>query len=649
MIRYNKRRFFLATVAMTTLFSFPLMLPKDVFIMEANFLAADTTGLLVNTEGCKIPDIDPFDKSISHLIYQGKPIKCDAKPPITFVDNTWLRFNMTILKKHYGQGLGRCEYQTVTRGGDGKNDDLFLYEDEPITFTDDIPVLSEFIRIACFGENGDMIYTNFHAFIQDKSIMEDRANLQFDAFLKRDVPKETFNVLMVGLDSMSRLNFIRQMPKTRDFLLNTLDAVEMSGYNKVADNTFVNLVPMFTGKFVEGLPWNEMLSDEPFDRYNFMWKEFSRRGYRTLMAEDAPKIAIFNFNKAGFHAQPTDYYMRPLSLAMENHRSIWQNEHNCVGPKLETEIVLDWVQEFVNRFKNKPHFAFSFITRLTHDDVNKAGAADEPHFQFLNTLHERSLLNNTIIIYFSDHGIRFGSLREGYIGKIEERLPAMFLAFPKWVQQKYPSILKNIRTNGNRLTTPFDIYETLKDISNFHPDEILSRKTSLKRGISLFEEVPPSRSCDSASILTHWCTCHSQKDIDTNSPNVVKAAEFLVKHMNTELDMHNLGGMCEILSLHKVENAQEIVANDKVLHFKRSLGDVLGRTVTFGNRTNTFIDYQMAVRTAPGGGLFETTVRYSEMDKGLTIVGDISRINRYGDQSSCINNFHMKKYCYCRE
>ncbi|XP_064637064.1 uncharacterized protein LOC135493574 isoform X2 [Lineus longissimus] len=647
--RYSRRRFFLATVAMTALFSFPLMLPKDAFVMEMSFLDASSTGLLVNTEGCKIPDIDPFDKSISHLIYKGNSIKCDAKPAITYVDKTWLRFNMTILKEHYGQGLDRCEYQTVTRGGDGKSDDLFLYE-EPIIFTDDIRVLSEFIRIACFGENGDMIYTNFHAFIQDKSLMDDRANLQFDAFINREKPKETMNVLMVGLDSMSRLNFIRQMPKTREFLLNTLGAVEMAGYNKVADNTFVNLVPMFAGKFVEGLPWTEMMSDDPFDKYNFMWKEFSRRGYRTLMAEDAPKIAIFNFNKAGFHKQPTDYYMRPLSLAMENHRSIWRNDHNCVGPKLETEIVLDWVNGFVDRFKNKPHFAFSFITRLTHDDVNKAGAADEPHFQFLTTLHEKALLNNTIVIYFSDHGVRFGSLREGYIGKIEERLPAMFLAFPKWFRKKYPALLKNIRTNGNRLTTPFDIYETLGDIRNFQPDEILSRKTSgLKRGISLFEEVLPSRSCDTASILTHWCTCHSEKDIDTNYPNVVKAADFLLRHMNSELDIHNLGGMCEILSVHKVENAQEIVANDKVLHFKRSLGDVLGRTVTFGNRTSTFVDYQLAVRTVPGDGLFETTVRFSEIDQTFAIVGDISRINRYGDQSSCINNFNMKKYCYCRQ
>lgn len=55
------------------------------------------------------------------------------------------------------------------------------------------------------------------------------------------------NVLMVGIDSISRLNFRRQFPKTYAILKNKLHAFEMYGYNKVRDNTFVNLVPMFLG------------------------------------------------------------------------------------------------------------------------------------------------------------------------------------------------------------------------------------------------------------------------------------------------------------------------------------------------------------------------------------------------------------------
>ena len=40
---------------------------------------------------------------------------------------------------------------------------------------------------------------------------------------------------MVGVDSVSRLNFMRQMPTTRKFLLDELNAIEMLGYNKVIE------------------------------------------------------------------------------------------------------------------------------------------------------------------------------------------------------------------------------------------------------------------------------------------------------------------------------------------------------------------------------------------------------------------------------
>jgi len=53
---------------------------------------------------------------------------------------------------------------------------------------------------------------------------------------------------MIGIDSVSRLNFKRQFPQTYAILKNRLHAYEMAGYNKVRDNTFINLVPMFLGE-----------------------------------------------------------------------------------------------------------------------------------------------------------------------------------------------------------------------------------------------------------------------------------------------------------------------------------------------------------------------------------------------------------------
>lgn len=49
---------------------------------------------------------------------------------------------------------------------------------------------------------------------------------------ERSKSGKPLSVLMVGIDSISRLNFIRSMPKTAQYVYDN-DWFEMSGYNKV--------------------------------------------------------------------------------------------------------------------------------------------------------------------------------------------------------------------------------------------------------------------------------------------------------------------------------------------------------------------------------------------------------------------------------
>lgn len=58
------------------------------------------------------------------------------------------------------------------------------------------------------------------------------------------------SILVVGIDSTSRINFRRNMFKTQK-VLQSLGAVEMFGYTKVGENTFPNFCPMFLGYSAE--------------------------------------------------------------------------------------------------------------------------------------------------------------------------------------------------------------------------------------------------------------------------------------------------------------------------------------------------------------------------------------------------------------
>jgi hypothetical protein len=80
---------------------------------------------------------------------------------------------------------------------------------------------------------------------------------------------------------------------------------------------------------------------------------------------------------------------------------------------------------------------------------------------------------------------------------------------PKSFQDKYPNQMRNLRLNSRKLTTPFDIHETLKHFLDFNTQSSGQQKSDHKipRGISLFKYINPSRSCEDAQVEAHWCSC----------------------------------------------------------------------------------------------------------------------------------------------
>ena len=108
--------------------------------------------------------------------------------------------------------------------------------------------------------------------------------------------------------------------------------------------------------------------------------------------------------------------------------------------------------------RKQKYFALHFMARLTHDKFNNAGLVDPLVKDLLEKLFDDNLMSDTILAFFSDHGLRFGPIRETLSGKYEERLPFMHIYVPeKWRN-------KNLTINQNRLTSPFDIHATLKHI-----------------------------------------------------------------------------------------------------------------------------------------------------------------------------------------
>ena len=75
--------------------------------------------------------------------------------------------------------------------------------------------------------------------------------------------------------------------------------------------------------------------------------------------------------------------------------------------------------------------------------------------------------------------------------------------FPEWFKKEFSDQYKNFQKNVHRLTTPFDIHATLKDILYLQQQKPL-HKPLHSRAISLFDKIPENRSCAMAYIEPHW-------------------------------------------------------------------------------------------------------------------------------------------------
>lgn len=100
----------------------------------------------------------------------------------------------------------------------------------------------------------------------------------------------------------------------------------------------------------------------------------------------------------------------------------------------------------------------------SHDSNDRFNWIDEDLYAFLKNGYESSYFNNTAIFLFSDHGARFNFERSGSRYN-EERMPFFSLYLPNQFKLSHPDKVKNLKANKDKLTSPFDIYATIRDLT----------------------------------------------------------------------------------------------------------------------------------------------------------------------------------------
>ncbi|KAH8255824.1 hypothetical protein KR038_011297, partial [Drosophila bunnanda] len=588
----------------------------------------------VNSAKCQMPYVDPFNAEAMKVYKPMSFVPCTNESDLITVhyDSLYkryvLRINQEVIHEQVGEKAIACFYQKIIYG---RHVDVF----------DSIGNRTRFYH-------GFMVPIDIEGMLVECTTADEQRVLQRDAFVlvqyqkkpkskpRKSEPDRQASIIMYGIDTVSRTNLRRTMPMVHEFLKSP-GWFEMMGYNKVADNSFPNIFAMLTGYSPETAKTQVCDTDLDgcLDRIPFIWKEMRKAGYLTAYAEDEVIANTFNYMKPGFSVKPTDYYFRPFLVALENHTEATYCQDclmkYCLGRRLANSYIYDYCRQFMQRFvADRPIWGMFWSNHFSHDNVFMLSAMEHKVLTDLLNFEKDGAFEHTIMIFFSDHGARFGPLMQMQEAFLEERLPMMFIYLPPWFRQKYRTYVRALELNQHRLSSNFDVYNTLKHILDIG-GVAKGWSHNCPQCQSLLLPLPENRSCSEAAIIEPYCTCHKYEEV-REGEWTWRLASQVVERINQYLWQHNMQQRCSNLTLRVVNATEQRVDNLD--------GD--------SNLAGGLRNYHTKFQVHQNLGEFFATTLYDRKTEALELnVEHISRTNMYGNDSECVYDKIVKLYCIC--
>ena len=279
---------------------------------------------LINTPTCRIERIPPFTDETRPLYeaFPSKVYKCppdDETAPIARVNYTWVTVPaddctaVEVLRNERtdGQKYGRKFHFGSQR--------LMNFDEQ-----------TDAVEVSCPG----MKHTRVVPLIPVKKPLWKKSSSATSTDEDDQELKDRPNILAVGVDSVSRLNFLRHFITTKQLIEREGFTGPLLGLHKIGDNTFPNLIGMFTGmdagRVDASLPPSRKLDDVPL-----IFKEFSAAGYLTSYLEQQPSFGLWTYHgRSGFLRQPLEYLMRPVNILVSAQLNSWY----CYKGRLEFAV-----------------------------------------------------------------------------------------------------------------------------------------------------------------------------------------------------------------------------------------------------------------------------------------------------------------------
>ena len=308
------------------------------------------------------------------------------------------------------------------------------------------------------------------------------------------------NILLVMLDPMSRPHFERSMPMTTS-TLEKLGFIHFPNYTAVGNNSGPNQAALYSGTPLANR--DGIKHDTGGEKW--LWDRLQDDGYITMKAEDG---CIENSNMLQ-RLEPNTTH----GQALQKLFCFDFDRPNCLGPELAATHLLQYGEQFVDTYEHRrqkidPNLrwaAFMHFIDSHEDTMVLSSVIDHNVSNFLEKLDEDQKLDETIVIFCSDHGLHYGSYFQSRSGRREATQPLLYIRVPPYIQSKLD--MGTFVSNARAWTTPYDVHETLVMLTSGKNE--LAKKN--RKGISLFEPLPHERaSCEeTAEIPDFYCDLYA--------------------------------------------------------------------------------------------------------------------------------------------
>ena len=326
----------------------------------------------------------------------------------------------------------------------------------------------------------------------NKTLSEERKKLE-----KKTKPYSN-NILILYVDSVSRVNGLRQLKKTVKFFEQFM-SYKGHAHKKYPNEVFHSFqffkYYSFRGYTTINFPFLFYGINRKFRSKKLITKYYKENRFIASAANDWCNID----NIRTLHTFNTDnIYDHLLLLCDPNNDQFSLNTIRCLYGKHNTEHLIEYTDQFWRKYKDNRKYSIIIDNHGHEGTLTVLKYVDDCFSKFLNDLFKDNLLKDTTVFLLADHGVGMPSVyytMDFY--QIEINLPILLILVNDRKNTSYEKQYKYMHQNQQTLITAFDIYNTFGNI--IYGDKYKSiKKNSKKRhtcksgyGGSLFDDLKP--------------------------------------------------------------------------------------------------------------------------------------------------------------